>query len=109
MPYQLHCVVQHPTDHNQAGLQAVDKKVTWLADDPNTWIHVLPAQSQMPRSNTCAEFGPRETAGSFGLACHVAQRGDDQSLVAQSGDLTDLLSRVRQQCPPSSAAASLYP
>ena len=39
----------------------------------------------------CTKFGPHETAQSVGLACHVAQRGDDQAFVTQSGDLAELL------------------
>jgi hypothetical protein len=38
----------------------------------------------------CTKFGPHETAQSVGLACHVAQRGDDQAFVTQSGDLAVL-------------------
>ncbi len=91
VPCQLHGVVQRPTDNDQAGLKTIDKKVTWSVDDPHTGFRVFPAQSQVPRSNTCTKFGPRETARSVGLACHVAQRGDDQALVTQSGDLTEAL------------------
>ena len=43
------------------------------------------------RSNACAEFGTRETARSVGLACNVAERGDDQALVTQSSGLAELL------------------
>ena len=72
VPCQLHSVVQHPTDHDQGRFRAVDKKVARSADDLHTGFDVVPAQSQVPRSNTCAEFGPRETAGSGGLAGWLA-------------------------------------
>lgn len=91
MPCQLHGVVQHPTDNDQAGLKTIDKKVAWSVDDPYTGFRVFPAQSQVPRSNTCAKFGSRETARSFGLACHVAERSDDQALVTLSGGLAETL------------------
>ena len=67
VPCQLHGVVQHPTDHNHAGLQTVDKRVAWLADDPPTGFHVLSAQPQLPRPSARTEFGPRKTARSGGL------------------------------------------
>jgi hypothetical protein len=91
VPRQLHGVVQHTTDHDQGSFKAVDEEVAGPADDLRTGLHVIPAQSQVPRPNTCAEFGPRETARPVGLACHVAERGDDQALVAQSGRLAKLL------------------
>lgn len=72
MPCQLHGVVKHPTYHDQGRFSAVDKKVPRPADDLHTGLDVVPAQSQVPRSNTCAEFRPRETAGPIGLARHVA-------------------------------------
>lgn len=90
VPRQLHGVVKHPTDHDQARFRAVDKKVARPPDDIHTWFDVVPAQAQVPRSNTCAEFGPCETAWSVGLACHVAERGDDQALVALSSGLAKL-------------------
>lgn len=72
VPRQLHGVVKHPPDHDQARFRAVDKKVARPADDLSTGLGVVPAQSQVPRSNPCAEFRPRATARPVGLACHVA-------------------------------------
>lgn len=93
VPCQLQGIVQHPTDHDQGRFRSVDKKVARPADDLHTRFDVVPAQSQVPGPNTCAEFRPRETARSVGLACHVAERGDDQALVAQSSGLAELLMR----------------
>ena len=91
VPCQLHGVMQNPTNHNEGRFRAVNKKVSRSANNPHTWIDVVPAQSQVPRSNTCAEFGSRETARSVGLVCHVAERGNDKAFVPQAGVLAKLL------------------
>lgn len=91
MPRQLHGLVQHPTDHDQGRFNAVDEEVTWSADDRRTGLDLGAAQSQVPRSDTCAEFGPRDAARPVGLACHIAQGGHDQALVAKSSFLARLL------------------
>ena len=91
VPCQLHGVVQHPADHDQAGFRAVDETVARSADHPHTGFHVVPAQSQVPGSHTGSEFGPREAARSVGLPCHVAERCDDQAPAAQPGGLAGLL------------------
>jgi hypothetical protein len=57
VPRQFHRVVQYPTDHEQGGLNAIDKEVARPADNRRTCAHVMPAQSQVPRSNTRPEFG----------------------------------------------------
>jgi hypothetical protein len=54
------------------------------------------AQSQVPRADACAEFGPRDAARPVGLACHVAQRGHDQTLVATSSRRAELLMGPRK-------------
>jgi hypothetical protein len=91
VPRQLHGVMQHPTDNDQAGLNTIDKKAAWSVDHAHTGLRVFPAQSQVPRSNTGAKFGPRETAGPVGLGCDVAERSDDQILVTQSGFLAEAI------------------
>ena len=68
VPCQLHGVMQNPSDHNEGRFRAVNQKMSRSADDPHNGIDVVPAQSQVPRSNTCAEFGSREAAWSVGLA-----------------------------------------
>lgn len=72
MSRQLHGVVQHPTDHDQDRFSAVDEKVARPADNLHTGPDVGSAQSQVPRSDTCAEFGPHDAARPVRLACHVA-------------------------------------
>ena len=62
MPRQFHGGVQYPPDHEQGGLKAVNQKVARPADYLRTCTHVIAAQSQVPRSNTRAEFGPRDAA-----------------------------------------------
>jgi hypothetical protein len=93
VPRQFRGVVQYATDHEQDGIKAVNSEVARPADYLGTCTRVIAAQSQMPRSNTHAEFGSRETARSVGLGCHVAKRRDDQALVAQPSGLAELLVR----------------
>jgi hypothetical protein len=96
VPCQLQGVVQHATDHDKGRFNAIDKKVARSANDIHTTLDVIPAQSQVPRSNIFAEFGPREAARSVGLAGHVAERCDDQALIPQSGGLSKLLMCPRE-------------
>ena len=91
MSGQFPGVVQNPTDDDQGRLGAADKKVARSADELRTRFYVVPAQSQVPSSNTCAEFGPCESAGSVGLASHDPGRGNDLALGAQSGGFAKLL------------------
>ena len=79
---QFHGVVQYATDHDQGRFKAVNKEVARPGDDLRTWSDVIPAQTQVPRPNTRAEFSPRETARSVGLGCHVAKRAVSTSVSA---------------------------
>ena len=89
----FHGVVQYPPDHEQGGLEAVNQEVARPADYLRTCTHMIAAQSQVPRSNTRAEFGPHDTARPVRLCRHVAKRRDDQALIAQPGGLAELLMR----------------
>lgn len=96
VPRQLHGVVQHPADHQQGSLNAVDQKVAGPADHPRTGAQVMPAQSQMPRTNSRPEFWAHEAARTVGLCRHVAKCRDDQALIAQPRCLAELLLRPGQ-------------
>jgi len=91
VPCQLHSIVQHPTDYDQSDFGAVDEKVARSPDSLHAVFDMVSALSQVPRSDTCAEFGSRDTARPVGLARHVTQRGDHQAFVAQSSSLAGLL------------------
>ena len=90
---QFHGVVQHPTDLDEAGFKAVDQEMPRSANGDHAGLNMSPTQSQVPGSNTCAKFGPSETARSLGRGCHIAECGDDQTRIAQSGRLTEPLMR----------------
>jgi hypothetical protein len=88
---QFHGVMQYPTDDEKIRLDAVDQEVAWPSHHPCIRRRAMPAQSKMPRSNAGPEFGTNEAAGSVRSRCNVAQRRDDQPLVAQPRGLAELL------------------
>lgn len=90
---RFHGVVQYATDNEQRGLKAVYEEVARPADDARPCGHMIATQPQVPRPNTCAEFGSRDAARSLWLRRHVAKRRDDQALIAQSCGLAELLVR----------------
>jgi hypothetical protein len=106
VPRQFHGVVQYPTDHEQHGLNAVNQEVARPADYIRTCNNVIAAQSEVPRSNTRAKFGPLDAAWSVWLCRHVAKRRDDQALIAQPSSLAELLARPGKDVETSAWAAS---
>ena len=96
VPRQFHGVVQYPTDYQKGGLKAVHEEVARPADDLKACSDVIPAQSQVPRSDARAEFGTRDAARPVWLRRYVAKSRDDQPLIAQPGGLAELLVRPGQ-------------
>ena len=89
MPRQLHGVVQHPANHQQSGLNAVDQEVARPSHYASSAGHVIATQPQVPGSNAATELRALDASWPVRPGGHVAKRRDDQAFVAQPRHLAE--------------------
>ena len=97
MALKFHYVMENAADTNHVDVSLVKQEMTWAKDNTMIGSCTVATISQVIAPNIVAEFGAGNAANSHWVVGNVADCGDQQPLVANTRDLTEIGFRVSQQ------------